>query len=104
MSDPRITRFQDLVAKNPANEMFRFSLAQALDTAGETAAAQEHYEICVAAKSDWMLPRINLGKLKLKSGDESAAKTLLEDALQLAIAQDHEDPAMELQELLTKLS
>lgn len=103
MSDPRITRFQDLVTKHPDNEMFRFSLAQALDAAGETDAAQKHYEICVAAKTDWMLPRILLGKLKLKAGDKTGAKPLFEDALQLAIAQDHEDPEKELRALLKNL-
>ncbi|MDB4385524.1 molecular chaperone DnaJ [Opitutaceae bacterium] len=104
MGASRITRFQDLVSKHPNNEMFRFSLAQALDATGETTAAREHYEICVAAKTDWMLPRILLGKLKLKTGDQAGAIVLLEDALQLAIAQDHEDPAAELQDLLTNLS
>ncbi len=104
MPDPRITRFQGLVAEHPDNEMFRFSLAQALDAAGEIAAAEEHYATCVAAKSDWMLPRILLGKSKLKSGDNTGAKALFEDALQLAIAQDHEDPAAELQNLLADIS
>lgn len=104
MTDPRIERFQKLVTQHPQNEMFRFSLAQALDGAGETEAAAEHYQICIDAKSDWMLPRILLGKLKLKSGDKAAAKTLFEAALKLAITQDHEDPAKELETLLAELS
>ena len=104
MSDPRITRFEKLLAEHPYSEMFRFSLAQALEADGQSSAAITHYRTCVAAKADWMLPRIQLGKLLLKSGDPIAAKPLLEDALQLAIAQDHEDPAMELQALLTDLS
>tara|TARA_B110000483_G_scaffold39230_1_gene48517 strand:- start:208 stop:558 length:351 start_codon:yes stop_codon:yes gene_type:complete len=102
--NPRIERFQKLVTQHPQNEMFRFSLAQALDAAGESAAAQTHYEICVAAKADWMLPRISLGKLILKQENQAAAKPLLEAALQLAIAQDHEAPAMELQALLEGLA
>lgn len=100
MTDARIAQFTVLVAKHPENEMFRFSLAQALDQAGRFDEARSHYETCVAAKADWMLPRILLGKLLLKAGDKAGAKPLLEDALQLAIAQDHEDPAMELQQLL----
>ena len=47
-----------------------------------------------------MLPRILLGKLLLKSGQTDRARRLLEDALQLAIAQDHEDPAAELQAII----
>ncbi len=103
MSDPRVDRFRSLVEKHPTNEMFRFSLAQALDAAGKTDSAVEHYQICIEAKIDWMLPRILLGKLKLKEGDNSAAKTLFEDALKLAIDQDHEDPAVELTNLLEDL-
>ena len=83
--------------------MFRFSLAQALDAAGESDAAETHYRTCVDVKTDWMLPRILLGKLLLKSGRSTEAKPLLENALQLAIDQDHEDPATELQELLRDL-
>lgn len=103
MTNPRITRFQDLVAKQPDNEMFRFSLAQALDGAEELVAAEGHYRICVETKADWMLPRILLGKLMLKTGRKTEAKPIFEEALQLAIDQDHEDPAAELQEILREL-
>lgn len=100
MSD-RITQFSALVAQQPANALFRFSLAQALDAAGRHAEAIEHYRVCCAARDDWMMPRILLGKLLLRTGDASAARPLLEEALQLAIAQDHEDPAAELRALLS---
>lgn len=103
MSDPRVARFQKLVEQHPDNEMFRFSLAQALEAAGSTAAAEQHYRQCVAAKSDWMLPRILLGKLLLKAGEKDEAHRLFTDAHQLAIAQDHEDPAAELAALLADL-
>jgi predicted Zn-dependent protease len=104
MSDARIAQFTALVEKHPTNEMFRFSLAQALDQAGRTDEAIPHYQACVDAKADWMIPRIILGKLLLKAGDKAAAKPLLEAALQLAIAQDHEDPAMELRTILAELA
>lgn len=103
MTNPRVARFRALVAEHPGNEMFRFSLAQALDASGETAEAEANYRRCVEAKADWMLPRILLGKLFLKSGRRDEAKPLLEAALQLAIEQDHEDPAAELQQLLADL-
>ena len=104
MTDPRVTRFRDLVAKQPANEMFRFSLAQALESADQTDEAEEHYRSCVKAKTDWMLPRIRLGKLLLKQGRADQAKPLLAEALKLAIDQDHEDPAAELQQILADLT
>ena len=50
-----------------------------------------------------MMPRILLGKLLLRSGDSASAKPVLEDALQLAIDQDHEEPESELRALLATL-
>ena len=105
MSD-RIARFTALVASQPDNPLFRFSLAQALDAEGRLAEAAEHYRACVAARADWMMPRILLGKLLLRTGetsDRAAARPVLEEALALAVAQDHEDPAAELRALLAAL-
>lgn len=104
MNDARIAQFAKLVETQPTNDLFRFSLAQALDQAGRADEAAPHYRHCVAAKSDWMMPRILLGKLLLRQGHPIDARPLLEDALQLAIAQDHEDPAMELQAILDDLA
>ncbi|MCF3649511.1 molecular chaperone DnaJ [Synoicihabitans lomoniglobus] len=103
MSEARAAQFQKLVDQQPENDLFRFSLAQALEAAGRAEQAVPHYAQCVAAKADWMMPRILLGKLQLKLGRRDAAKPILEDALRLALAQDHEDPAAELQLLLAEL-
>jgi len=99
----RVGQFQALVTSQPQNELFRFSLAQALLTAAREAEAIPHLEFCVQKKADWMLPRILLGKALLKSGQPALARPLLESALQLALAQDHKDPAAELQALLAEL-
>ena len=96
----RIGQFQSMVARQPDNELFRFSLAQALLAAGRAPEAEPHLAACVAKKPDWMLPRILLGKQLLAAGRQSEAKPMLEEALRLAIAQDHEDPAAELKALL----
>jgi predicted Zn-dependent protease len=97
---PRVAQFEALVARQPETELFRFSLAQALVAADRGADAIPHLEFCVNRKADWMLPRILLGKELLKSGQPAAARPLLESALQLAIDQDHDDPAAELRALL----
>ena len=47
-----------------------------------------------------MMPCIMLGKILLASGETARARPLLETALQLAIDQDHGDPAAELKDLL----
>ncbi len=99
----RIAQFTALVAQQPGNALFRFSLAQALDAADRREAAVDHYRLCCASRADWMMPRILLGKLLLRAGDAAAAKPVLEEALQLAIDQNHEDPEAELRALLATL-
>jgi len=103
MPTPRSAHFSTLVAKQPENELFRFSLAQALLAENRPAEALEHLQACAEKKSEWMMPRILLGKALLGLGRKAEAKPWFESALQLAIAQDHEDPAREMQALLTDL-
>lgn len=99
----RIAHFSGLVERQPTNEFFRFSLAQALLGAGRDAEAEIHLRHCVAAKADWMIPRILLGKLLLRAQRAAEARSLLEDALQLAVSQSHEAPEAELRTLLAEL-
>ncbi|MEO7413390.1 MAG: molecular chaperone DnaJ [Opitutaceae bacterium] len=99
----RSDHFQALVDRHPDNELFRFSLAQALEAESRAVDACPHYEVCVAKRADWMMPRILLGKILLGLGRRSEAKALLAAALELAIAQSHEDPERELRGLLADL-
>jgi len=99
----RVEQFQALAGRQPDNELFRFSLAQALVADHRAAEAVAHYEFCVAKKADWMMPRILLGKVQLKLGRHAEAKPLLQDALRLAVEQHHEDPERELRALLADL-
>lgn len=96
----RTDQFQALVAQQPQNPLFRFSLAQALATEGRVMEALPHFEFCVASRADWMMPRILLGKLLLQLGRMPEAKPLLTDALRLAVEQQHEEPERELRALL----
>jgi hypothetical protein len=96
----RTENFAALVARDPANPLFRFSLAQALVADGRREESVPHFEFCVAGRADWMMPRILLGKLLLELGRREAARPLLEDALKLARQQHHEDPERELTALL----
>jgi predicted Zn-dependent protease len=99
----RITHFSGLVERQPTNELFRFSLAQALLAAGRDAEAEPHLRHCVAAKADWMIPRILLGKLLLRAGRATEARPLITEALRLAVSQNHETPEAELRTLLAEL-
>jgi predicted Zn-dependent protease len=96
-----VEQFQALVERQPANEMFRFSLAQALVADGRGPEAVPHFEACVAKKADWMMARILLGKLLLQLGRKAEARPLFEDALRLAVEQHHEDPERELRSILS---
>ena len=100
---PRSAHFAALVAKQPDNELFRFSLSQALLAEARQADAVEHLVFCAQKKSDWMMPRILLGKTLLHLGHRDDARPWLEEALRLAVEQDHEDPEAELRALLTGL-
>jgi predicted Zn-dependent protease len=95
-------RFAALVASQPENEMFRFSLAQALLREGRPMDALEHLEFCARKKADWMMARILLGKALVALGRRTEAKPWLEQALQLAVEQRHEDPERELRALLAE--
>ncbi len=96
----RSTHFAALVTAQPESELFRFSLAQALVDEDRPLEALPHFEYCIQAKADWMMPRILLGKLLLQLGRTSDARPLLEEALQLAVDQHHEEPEAELRALL----
>jgi len=91
------------VERNPDNVLFRFSLAQALFKEDAHNEALPHLETCCLARPDWMVPRILLGKSLLAIGQPLPAKRWLQEALQLALEQDHRDPAAELQDLLKDL-
>jgi hypothetical protein len=99
----RVEQFQALATRQPENELFRFSLAQALEAEGRGEESVPHYEYCVAKKADWMIPRILLGKRLVQLGRKPEGKALLEDALRLAVDQNHEDPERELRALLADL-
>jgi predicted Zn-dependent protease len=99
----RVEQFRALVERQPDNEMFRFSLAQALVADGRGEEAVPHYAACVEKKADWMMARILLGKLLLQLGRRTDAKPQLEEALRLAVDQNHEDPERELRALLAEL-
>ena len=95
--------FLPKVEAKPDNLLFRFSLGQALYEEGATAAAIPHLQRCADSRDDWMLPRILLGKSLLQIGRDAEARQILKTALELAVAQHHDDPAAELRTMLADL-
>jgi predicted Zn-dependent protease len=99
----RSETFASLVASQPENELFRFSLAQALVAEHRLIDAIHHFKVCIEKKPDWMMARILLGKLLLELGKKPEAAIQLQAALKLAIDQSHEAPESEVRELLKSL-
>jgi predicted negative regulator of RcsB-dependent stress response len=103
MSNERIEKARELVAKFPGNDLARFSLAQALVDAGDLAGAREHLRPLCEKKSDWMVAHILLGKCLAATGEAVEARQVWEHAHGLAVAQHHDGPREELEELLRTL-
>jgi predicted Zn-dependent protease len=103
VTTPRSQSFAALVAQQPDNELFRFSLAQALLAENRPVDAVEHLTLCAQKKADWMIPRILLGKALIGLNRKPEARRWLEEALQLAVDQSHEDPERELRAILSEL-
>ena len=103
MGNDRITKALELWKKFPDNDLSRFNLSQAYFDAADYANAIEHLRALCAKKPDWMVVHIQLGKSLLAVGETQSARPILEHALQLAIAQHHDGPREELEELLKTL-
>ena len=95
--------FRAKVDADPGNLLFLFSLGQALVEEEEEAQAIAPLKKCVGGNPDWMAPKILLGKCLLVTSHEQAAVEVLEQALDLAIGQGHEDPEMEIRGMLSEI-
>jgi predicted Zn-dependent protease len=100
MSHDRIDKALELWQQFPDNDLSHFNLAQAYVDANDYTAAVEHLRALCVKKPDWMVAHIQLGKSLIALGRSTEAKPILEHALQLAIAQHHDSPRSELEELL----
>lgn len=98
-----LERQRALVAANPDQELARFSLGKALLDRGAYAEAQEHLEVALKRRPDWMVVQILLGRCALAQGDRDGARRAFERGLELAVQQQHEGPEAEMREMLEEL-
>lgn len=103
MNPDKIAKWSAVVLKSPNDELARFTLARACLEAGKLKDARAHFESVVTLKDDWMMAWILLGRCCVELGDGAAARPALAKARALAIAQDHSDPLIEIDELLEEL-
>ncbi len=96
----RIRNFREKVEAEPGNVFYRFSFGQALFDAARYDEALEQLEHCALSRADWMIPRILMGKAFLANQQPEQARAWLEEAMQLAVEQNHDDPQEEIRELL----
>lgn len=98
-----LARHRQLAAQFPDNELARFSLGRALFDQAEYAEAREHLAAALARRPDWMAVQILIGKCDLELGRPADARAAFEKARELAIAQHHEGPLAEVEDLLSEL-
>lgn len=97
-------KYRNLLSANPENELFRFSLGQALMEEGHPGEAIPLFEKCLEKKPDWMMASILKAKSQISIDQKVEAKAELNHALKLAIEQEHEAPEAEVRKLLETLS
>ena len=98
-----IQELTEKVRAKPENILLQFSLGQALFEEECYADAIGPLQTCAEKKGDWMMARILLGKAYLQLNKLPEARACLEQALKLAVEQQHEDPEREIRELLSSL-
>jgi len=98
-----IAKYEGLLKVRPEDELLHFSLGKALYDAGRVPEAETHLRAALKAKPDWMVVTMLLAKIALQKDDKASARALYEKGLELAIAQEHDDPAEECRAELAKL-
>ena len=98
-----INSFREKVIRSPNNLFFRYSFAQLLANNNQAEEAILHLNICLKNRDDWMMAVMLKDKLELGLGRKEEAMVSLEKTIELAEAQDHQDPLSEASEILTSL-
>src|SRR5271155_2702358 len=103
MNESLIAKYVGLLKARPKDELLQFSLGKALLDAGRVPEAETHLRAALELKPDWMIVTMLLAKIAAQKNDKAAAKELWQKGLELAIAQEHDDPADECRAELAKL-
>lgn len=99
----KIDRFSQMVAKHPDNELARFSLGSALFEAGRFADAEPHFARALELKNDWVVAYILRARCLIQLGRSEDARPLLANGRRHSIAQHHQSPVEEIDEILAEL-
>lgn len=98
-----LERQRALVAQHPDQELARFSLGKALFDRQAYLEAEEHLQVALEKRPDWMVVQILIGRCALARGEQARARQAFEQALDLARKQGHEGPEAEMIQALSEL-
>ncbi len=98
----RSSLFRTKLEASPGNDLFRFSLAQALWDEENWSECIEQLELCLQKRPDWMIASLLLAKVKMRIGELEDAQRILNDTVRMAREQDHEGPEEEALALLNE--
>jgi Flp pilus assembly protein TadD len=99
----KIDKYAAHVAKHPDNELARFSLGSALLEAGRFGDAEPHFTRALEIKTDWVMAYILRARCLIRLGRVAEARPLLATGRQHSLAQHHEAPVEEIDEILAEL-
>jgi predicted Zn-dependent protease len=99
----KIDKWSALVARQPDSELARFSLASALFDAGRFADAEPHFRRALEIKPDWVVACILRARCLIRMDRAAEARPLLELGRKHSIAQHHQNPVDEIDEILAEL-
>jgi tetratricopeptide (TPR) repeat protein len=99
----KIDKWAQLVAKNPDNELARYSLASAYYDEGRFAEAEPHFMRALELKDDWVMAYILRARCLIRLGRAEEAKPLLARGREHSIRQRHDGPVEEIDAILAEL-
>ena len=101
--DVRTARFRAMTQEDPENELAWFSLGQALFDAGRFADALPAFAEAGRLQDDLMMAHLRQAQCLCELGRHSDAKPFAQKTRAPAIAQNHEGPREDADELLEEI-
>ena len=102
--DVRTARFRAMILEDAENELAWFSLGQALFEAGRFADALDAFAAASGLQADLMMAQLRRAECLVELGRHAEARGFAEKARALAIAQHHEGPREDADELLEQIA
>ena len=99
----RVDRFRAMIERFPDRAEPRFSLARALQDAGDHAAAEVHYASAQALQPELMMAWLHQAECLVELGNLADARVAASRAHELAVAQGHSVPRQEAEQLIADI-